>query len=1092
VFYLNDNVEYIDTQSGFRFEKIDNMYTLIAYIGTDDTVTLPLDINGYNYDIYRFRGAKNVIVPYGITSISDYAFYCADDLYSIVLPVGLLRIGECSFWGTNLSEIIIPDSVIIIAPNAFTDSSLTYVKLGKDLEVIGHASFMSTNLIDIEIPDNVISICNQAFQRCNNLTNVYIGKGVSDFSGAFSSCPNLVNIEISEDNPNFTSYDGVIYNSDMSRIIYVPAARTILNIPNSVITIEGRICYGNENLEYVYLADGVKSIGSEAFSGCLNLKSVNLPESLEAIYWGAFTNCKSMTSIVIPKNMNWIGDGAFSGCYNLISIEVDKGNTVFYSENNCIIERASYKLVVGVGQIPDGVKSIGYGAYVRADIDNLVIPEGVEYIDDFAFSSTEIKTLTLPSTLKSISNSAFNRSTIVIYNNSSLNIQLGSTDYNYLAYDAIMLVDAEGNKVYKNDVLETIDGFVFIIENDSYVLRAYIGDKETVLLPDKINDSDYTLYCVSGIKNVIIPDGWMSVNNMAFWGCYTLESVKIPSSVVSIGYGAFAYCKNLTSIELPDSICYLNDMSFYCSGLKRVKMSKNISFITSYLFYGTPYYDNLKWENGCLYSENILFEVDTNLSYVKIPSDTIVASGALDNCYALKEIILGGNINLSLSILTNLETIIFEETPRWNLSAYFGGTSNIPITFKNIVFKNACDITSANMFYGITGVTIYVEANKIDCSWDDDFEGWNNGNRVYYGGEWIEATFKNNGEILSNQYYATSKIIQQPYVYDYIEGKYLYKFAGFDTNGDGNVDFIPATSSSNITAIAVYKQELRCVSEGHSWNDGEVTKEPTCEETGVKTYTCTECEEAKTETIAALGHEYSTEYTVDKEATCMEAGSKSRHCVRCDSKTDVTEIEKVAHTIVTDNAVAATCTTTGLTEGSRCSVCNETITAQSVISAIGHSYGDWKQTKAPTCTEKGEQQRVCGNDSTHVETQEVAALGHTSVTDKAVAATCTTTGLTEGSHCSVCGEVITVQQTVAKTAHTSSDWIVDKAATDSEEGRRHKECTKCGEVLQEEIVPKTGVKVSVGCFGMLEGKESVIAILILLGVAVIFLKKYKK
>lgn len=85
----------------------------------------------------------------------------------------------------------------------------------------------------------------------------------------------------------------------------------------------------------------------------------------------------------------------------------------------------------------------------------------------------------------------------------------------------------------------------------------------------------------------------------------------------------------------------------------------------------------------------------------------------------------------------------------------------------------------------------------------------------------------------------------------------------------------------------------------HSWDNGEVTNPATCTQDGVKTYTCTGCQETKTESIAALGH-----------------------------------------TPVTDAAVEPTCTETGLTQGSHCSACHEVIVAQKVVSATGHNYVD--------------------------------------------------------------------------------------------------------------------------------------------------------
>ncbi|MBR3952905.1 MAG: dockerin type I repeat-containing protein, partial [Oscillospiraceae bacterium] len=86
-----------------------------------------------------------------------------------------------------------------------------------------------------------------------------------------------------------------------------------------------------------------------------------------------------------------------------------------------------------------------------------------------------------------------------------------------------------------------------------------------------------------------------------------------------------------------------------------------------------------------------------------------------------------------------------------------------------------------------------------------------------------------------------------------------------------------------------------------------------------------------------------------------------------------TEIKELGHTEVIDEAVAPTCTETGLTEGKHCSVCGEVLAAQTVVDALGHDFGEWEETKAPTNKEPGEKRRDCKNCD-HYETQEIPKL----------------------------------------------------------------------------------------------------------------------
>ena len=161
-------------------------------------------------------------------------------------------------------------------------------------------------------------------------------------------------------------------------------------------------------------------------------------------------------------------------------------------------------------------------------------------------------------------------------------------------------------------------------------------------------------------------------------------------------------------------------------------------------------------------------------------------------------------------------------------------------------------------------------------------------------------------------------------------------------------------------------------------------------------------------------------------------------------------VVKEGHKAVKDAAVAATCETTGKTEGSHCSACNTVIKAQTTTAALGHSWDGGKVTKAATCTATGTKTYTCTRCK-KTRTETIAATGHKAVKDAAVAATCETAGKTEGSHCSVCGTVLKAQTITAALGHSWDGGKVTKVATCTTTGTKTYTCTRCKKTRTETI-----------------------------------------
>ena len=224
--------------------------------------------------------------------------------------------------------------------------------------------------------------------------------------------------------------------------------------------------------------------------------------------------------------------------------------------------------------------------------------------------------------------------------------------------------------------------------------------------------------------------------------------------------------------------------------------------------------------------------------------------------------------------------------------------------------------------------------------------------------------------------------------------------------------------------------------------------EPTCTTTGSLWTSCSNCggRIGNTQTFAALGHSY--EWVTDTAATCTTEGSRHQTCTRC-SATGTTET--IAATGHTSDGIGhvdePTCTAKGYIYN-LCTVCGARINV-TIQSALGHSYS-WVTDKEATCTEEGSRHEECSRCHVTGATEAIALAEHTSdMINHVEAPTCTAKGYIYNL-CTVCGARINVQMQNAL-GHSYS-WVVDKAATCTEEGIKLYRCSRCHDVSATETI----------------------------------------
>lgn len=119
-------------------------------------------------------------------------------------------------------------------------------------------------------------------------------------------------------------------------------------------------------------------------------------------------------------------------------------------------------------------------------------------------------------------------------------------------------------------------------------------------------------------------------------------------------------------------------------------------------------------------------------------------------------------------------------------------------------------------------------------------------------------------------------------------------------------------------------------------------------------------------------------------------------------------------------------------------------------------YYEYRLAKSASCTESGVEKWVCKICGEYYE-KEIQPLGHTPVKDEAVFPNCSQPGMTEGSHCSACGDVLIPQRTIPATDHLWGSWTIVKNASASNEGVQQRTCSKCGKTENKNIPKLTPV-----------------------------------
>ena len=1045
-----------------------------------------------------------VTIPDSVTALGSYAFSSCESLTSVTIPGSVTSIGRSAFSSCkSLSSVTIPGSVTEIADYTFNNcTGLTSITIPGSVTKIGDQAFYyCTSLTSITIPDSVTEIGDRAFNCCRSLTSVAIGAGVTTLgTDVFGSCPKLTGITVAAGNSALRAVSNVLFSKDGTELLLCPQTKTgAYTVPIGTKRIASN-AFAKCALTSVTIPDSVTEIGASAFSGCTGLTSVRISARITSIGDSAFSGCSSLTAATFNGDAptSW-GSGVFSGAASGFTLKVPAGNETWTSGSRYDSSAKTYGgyamttyavtsgwcgdnlqwsyynktlTISGTGDMYDydslatpwssgvgsinsvvigsGVTSIGSNAFNQENISSVSIPDTVTRIGSYAFYYCQnLTSVTLPDSVTEIGAKAFSQCEALTSTNipagvtqipsyafsdcralTSITIPAGVTlidsyafascsgltsahfrgappDIGYNAFQAcskLTIYPADASPWVASELYDstagTWNGLPISLSS-----RQLISGTLDSGIAWSLSSTGILTFTGTGALNVptggwplpsmvyriILSDGITAIGDDAFRGLANLGAVELPDTLTDIGAGAFADCPKLTKVVIPQAAMTIGSQAF--ANCTGLKTVQVDSWLCE-----AP----KDAFDGCTELENAYAFYATNIYY------TLETVSKSVNPHSAKRT----NVVFGTSTLVSCY-----DNGLCTVGIYGRSTGQLP--------EIARDIGSPTYLY---------IGNGIDLIGPGVFRGKTSLCAIRFP--------ENDLTIRGNAFYGcgVEHLDFGPYAYT-LESCCFSHCPNLESIDFGAADISMETVSTSTGATSY---QLECF----SWNTALTAIDfgTGCIKPGQ------DCFEECTALTAV--------HVTDNVVTDANGSGKDMfHNCRA-LKSAVVDCAYIPAFFFENDAALATVTFSDpdvrfhWPENDSGHMFNTIRSDWGPIRLIGYECS-----QVPAFVSASNKRNASDLNSQWPVLTFASIDGdpktHTPVTDAAVAPTCTETGLTEGSHCSHCGKVLTAQTVIPTTEHAWDEGTVTTPASCTEPGAKTLTCTAC-KATKTETIPATG------------------------------------